>query len=1142
MAIERDVIWHKTGRILGAYRFAYDDTGRATLEELHAAGWAAMPLANAGSGGGGASSLGELSDVTLSTPSEGHVLTWDAGTGAWVNATPSGGTGGVDAEGVQDAVGAMFAGGTHENVTVTYDDTAGTLSLVVAAGGTGGLTQEQIEDLVSLMVAGPHSGIAFAYDDAAGTLTATVSGFQPADATLSALASLDTSAGVLEQTGPDTFAKRPFGVGGATSLPTRADADARYAALVHGHVQADVVGLVTALAGKVETSTIGAANGIAPLSATSKVPSAFLEVLPSEAPPVFPAGGTIPSLTVGEQALVTAGTVVVQDNGQRYMYKGSGSKTATASYVLLSDLSPDWSEISGIPATFPPTAHTHPQADVTGLTAALALKAPLASPALTGLPTAPTPTVGDVSTLLATTAFVSATVGTGGYGVPNRQAQAGAVSTGVTTGEQVVGTATAALTGRHSASVVRVWAAVAITKGTGTTAITWTVRLRRGTTTSGTLVATATATSSLAGDSFTVPVEGFDALGAVAGQYVVTVQGSAGNGTVTYYQTTALEVGGAPGPAGATGATGPAGASGATTLDGLTDVVIASPATDQVLKYTGTQWQNAAAPAGGVANQDTGVAPPTTGTYAAGWIRWNSAPSAAEPAGWVCVTAGTPGTWEAIGGGKISAAGRAGIDPTGATSSTVGLQALIDTAFNSVVPLAKVFIPPGDYLITDANADGIGLIIPDGIIVEGAGWGTRLFATTAIAIIKYKAGGGTWKKSGLHNFRVDGNSGGVNTATAGIIFEMEAYSVHSNIIVWDCIDGIVLAGGQNSTYIGLQAYGCNRNWALLNGCGSNLLLGCGSYNARVRQIDIMNDASYEPSYTAAITGVIYYVPMCNRFMAGVFEGVEAGATLVENMKMTNGILNTFDATVFAFGGTAGMFNIGSAVNGAAFHDCSFYGSASTAPLVNSSGFNITFENCLISNHLGDVFSISNYTKISRPMGSLAAGKKWVVSPSGPYAAATNAQLDVVATGGGTAQRPDGTTLGAQVRFYNYDINDYETWDPIYQVWRQPNVTPGLAVPQHKLTDQAAKTAAYSLVAADSGTRIPCSSVGGFTVTVPSAATLGNGFSGEIINIGTGSIIINGPGATDITLSQHEACYIFVTGGVLYAAEATYTAL
>ncbi len=51
-----------------------------------------------------------------------------------------------------------------------------------------------------------------------------------------------------------------------------------------------------------------------------------------------------------------------------------------------------------------------PLADVTGLAAALADKAPLASPALTGTPTAPTAAGGNSSTLLATTAFVAEAV------------------------------------------------------------------------------------------------------------------------------------------------------------------------------------------------------------------------------------------------------------------------------------------------------------------------------------------------------------------------------------------------------------------------------------------------------------------------------------------------------------------------------------------------------------------------------------------------------------------------------------------------------------------------------------------------------------------------------------------------------------
>ena len=47
--------------------------------------------------------------------------------------------------------------------------------------------------------------------------------------------------------------------------------------------------------------------------------------------------------------------------------------------------------------------------------------------------------------------------------------------------------------------------------------------------------------------------------------------------------------------------------------------------------------------------QDWGTAAPTTGTWARGFIRWNTLPVAGENIGWVCVTAGTPGTWMAFG-------------------------------------------------------------------------------------------------------------------------------------------------------------------------------------------------------------------------------------------------------------------------------------------------------------------------------------------------------------------------------------------------------------------------------------------------------------------------------------------------------------
>lgn len=58
------------------------------------------------------------------------------------------------------------------------------------------------------------------------------------------------------------------------------------------------------------------------------------------------------------------------------------------------------------------SSHTHAQSDITSLVSDLALKAPLASPALTGNPTAPTQTAGNNSTRIATTAYADGAVST----------------------------------------------------------------------------------------------------------------------------------------------------------------------------------------------------------------------------------------------------------------------------------------------------------------------------------------------------------------------------------------------------------------------------------------------------------------------------------------------------------------------------------------------------------------------------------------------------------------------------------------------------------------------------------------------------------------------------------------------------------
>lgn len=92
---------------------------------------------------------------------------------------------------------------------------------------------------------------------AAVTAAAVAAGYQPLDPTLTAVAGLNASAGLIEQTGADTFTKRAMGVGAASSIPTRSDADSRYAAAAHTHAIADTTGLQAALDAKaLKASTV----------------------------------------------------------------------------------------------------------------------------------------------------------------------------------------------------------------------------------------------------------------------------------------------------------------------------------------------------------------------------------------------------------------------------------------------------------------------------------------------------------------------------------------------------------------------------------------------------------------------------------------------------------------------------------------------------------------------------------------------------------------------------------------------------------------------------------------------------------------------------------------------------------------------
>jgi hypothetical protein len=118
------------------------------------------------------------------------------------------------------------------------------IAALTKAGNAGKVIKVNAGGTAFELATDVSGGAGTAWGNITGTLTdqtdlnSALAGKQPLDATLTALAALNGTAGVVEQTGVDTFTHRLIGITNGTDLLTKAGADGLYSASGHTHPSA----------------------------------------------------------------------------------------------------------------------------------------------------------------------------------------------------------------------------------------------------------------------------------------------------------------------------------------------------------------------------------------------------------------------------------------------------------------------------------------------------------------------------------------------------------------------------------------------------------------------------------------------------------------------------------------------------------------------------------------------------------------------------------------------------------------------------------------------------------------------------------------------------------------------------------------
>lgn len=345
-----------------------------------------------------------------------------------------GATGATGLQGVAGADGADGADGTNGTngsdgsdgdrgwspvFAVATDGNRRVLQLVDYVGGEGSTPTDNIDEYVG--AAGMTATIGDAVDIRGATGATGASGSGSGDVvgpggttTEGALVVFDTTdgTGIREIAGGDAAAAR-------TALGA--------AAASHTHAQSDITDLTSDLAAKQPLDTdltaiaalTSAANKM--LYATGAGTWALADLTAAGRALLDDADASAQRTTLGlaigsnVQAYdaTLAGIAGLTPTADRMIYWNGSTVLALAPITSFARSILDDTDASAVRSTISAAAasHTHAQSDITDLTSDLALKAPLASPALTGTPTAPTAADATNTTQIATTAYVTTKVG-----------------------------------------------------------------------------------------------------------------------------------------------------------------------------------------------------------------------------------------------------------------------------------------------------------------------------------------------------------------------------------------------------------------------------------------------------------------------------------------------------------------------------------------------------------------------------------------------------------------------------------------------------------------------------------------------------------------------------------------------------------